>query len=148
MLNTTVNFIQSLIVRPVYAQDTGSIYGLVDVAGRAINILVLASGAIFVVFVIFTAFKFATSQGDAKAVQGAKESLTMAVLGLLVVLGIFAINSIVVGILGAGDEYGTPTGIFDNIKSGVCELLDYAGVDEDSCSSSGGGSGGGPHDLE
>jgi hypothetical protein len=122
------NFIGKYIAQPVYAQD--SLLGLVDVAARLLNVLILISSGVFVGFVILAAFKFATAAGDPKGIQGAKQSLTYAVIGLCVVVGVFAINAIVVGVLAPtrSDSLIAPDALFLSIKGALEDIMDYAGI--------------------
>ncbi len=126
------NFLINLIIQPAYAQTADSVQDLVDVGARALNVLVLSAGAVFVGFAIMAAYKFATAEGDPKGIQGAKQSLTYAVIGLCVVVGVFAINAIVVGILaptgGASGNLTNPGGLFNMIKTSIDEIEDFAGI--------------------
>ncbi len=128
----------------VYALDPGDINSfrnvelLVGMLGKALNILVFSAGAIFIAYLIFGAYKFATAQGDPKGIAGAKQSLTYAVIGLCIVIGVFAINSIVVGILGLGSsnpELKSPGGIFGSLKTGINGIVSW--IDDNTPTSSG-----------
>ncbi|MEX2007506.1 MAG: hypothetical protein WD992_01920 [Candidatus Levyibacteriota bacterium] len=52
-------------------------------------------------FVFFAGIKFLTSGGDAKQVEGARKTLTYAILGLVVVLLSFAVINVISQITGA-----------------------------------------------
>ena len=121
----------SQIAQPVYAQD--SPLELVDVAARGLNVLILISGAVFVGFAIMSAYKFATAEGDPKGIQGAKQSLTYAVVGLCVVVGVFAINAIIVGILAPSNAPGDANSLFGDIRDVICEIEDFAGIVDSRC---------------
>ncbi|HOM77941.1 MAG TPA: hypothetical protein PLT50_01905 [bacterium] len=120
------------LAQPVYARTADSVVELVDVAGRVMNVLILSAGAVFVGFAILAAYKFATSEGDPKGIQGAKQSLTYAVVGLCVVVGVFAINAIVVGIIspsgGASGNLSNPSGLFQMISEAIREIETFAGI--------------------
>lgn len=49
------------------------------------------SGITAVIFIIFAGFKYITSRGDAKQVEGARKTLTFAIVGLILVLSAFLI---------------------------------------------------------
>ncbi len=118
----------------VLAQSSNTSYDLldlVDVIARGFNIVMSGAGAIFIVFVVFSAYKFASSQGDPKAYAGAKQSLTYAVMGFLVILGLFVINNIIVDVIGLDSMLGDVNGVFDLIKMGVNLLYSWAGVTTD-----------------
>jgi uncharacterized membrane protein len=48
-------------------------------------------GVIALLFIIYAGFSFVTSGGDPKKVQGARQTMTFAIIGLIVVLLSFAI---------------------------------------------------------
>ncbi len=110
--------------------QTDSLLDLVDVGARVFNIALMSAGAFFVVFVIFAAYKFASSQGDPKAYAGARQSLTYAVMGFLVVLGLAVLNKIVIDAIGinSSTDYGEINSVFDAIKAGISSVYDFAGV--------------------
>lgn len=96
---------------------------------KILNVLVLSAGAAFVGVLFFSAFKFAMSQGDPKGVQGAKDTATLAVVGFIVVIGLFAI------IIGVKNAFGIDStvvnsaqGPFTTFTNGFIRLLDFAGV--------------------
>jgi len=107
----------------------GGILEIVKVIGMALNVLVFISGAVFIAYLIFGAYKFLTAQGDPKGIAGAKQSLTHSVIGLCIVIGVFAINAIVVGILGVDSSYsevgGPSSGLIGQITLGIQEILDW-----------------------
>lgn len=121
------------VLTRVYAQRPEDLGGhtdvpqLVDALARGLNILLYASGAVFTGYLIFGAYKFATAQGDPKGISGAKQTLTHAFMGLSIVIGVFAINAIIVNILGIGGDYGEASGIFDMMRAGLQGLVDWAG---------------------
>ena len=116
---------------PESLNSVGSVVNIVGMVGKALNILVLSCGAIFIAYLVFGAYKFATAQGDPKGIAGAKQSLTYAVIGLCIVIGVFAINSIVVGILGlSSTEYGQAGGlgsggILGTLGDGIGDIISW-----------------------
>jgi len=59
------------------------------------------AGIVAVIIVIISGYKFITSRGDQKKVQGAKTSLTYAILGLIVIILSFFIINIIAYVTGA-----------------------------------------------
>ncbi len=51
-------------------------------------------------FVLLAGFKFMTSGGDAKQVEGARKTLTYAIIGLIVVLASYAIIKLIATVTG------------------------------------------------
>lgn len=68
---------------------------------NVINALLAFSGTVAVFFIIFSGIKFITSGGDAKQVEGARKTLTFAVIGLLVILLSYLIINLISGVTGA-----------------------------------------------
>jgi hypothetical protein len=63
--------------------------------GTTLNVIYGLVGVIAVVFVVIGGFKFTTSQGDPGRVQQAKNTIMFSLIGLVVVIGAFAITSFV-----------------------------------------------------
>ncbi len=59
------------------------------------------AGLTAVFFIIFAGFKFLTSGGDPKQVEGARKTLTYAIAGLIIVFLAFAIIKLIGTITGA-----------------------------------------------
>lgn len=56
-----------------------------------INWLLIFAGIIALFFIIFSGIKFLTSQGDPKQVEGARKTLTWAIVGFVLILSSFLI---------------------------------------------------------
>lgn len=54
--------------------------------GHLVNFALTAAGAVAVFFIVWGGFKFIRSGGDPKQVEGARQSITYAIIGLVVVL--------------------------------------------------------------
>ncbi len=73
-----------------------------------INWALILAGSATVFLIIFAGIKFITSGGDPKQVQGARQTATWAIIGLLVILFSFAIVNIIAGVTGVNciKEFG------------------------------------------
>ncbi len=71
-----------------------------------VNTLIFAAGIIAVIFIIVGGVRYITSQGDEKGVEGAKNTILYAVIGLVVVVLAFAIVNFVL----QGVATGKPSG--------------------------------------
>lgn len=60
----------------------------------------LFAGIIALIFIILSGIKFLTSGGDPKQLEGAKNTLTYAILGFILILLSFAILNFISGITG------------------------------------------------
>lgn len=60
------------------------------------------AGVAALFFVFFAGFKFLTSGGDAKQVEGARQTLTYALIGLIIVILSFAMLQAISTITGVG----------------------------------------------
>jgi len=88
--------VPTLPVDPLVDSGLGT---LADVFGLMINIVLGVGIAITVVYLILGGIKYVMSQGDPKQTQTAREWLTNAVIGFIVVLAAFTIRTIVAGLL-------------------------------------------------
>lgn len=68
---------------------------------NVITAIFIFVGAVAVILVIIAGFKFIFSGGDAKQVEGARNTLTYAVIGLVIVLLSFFIINIIGALTGA-----------------------------------------------
>uniref|UniRef100_A0A7C4TJ69 Uncharacterized protein n=1 Tax=candidate division WWE3 bacterium TaxID=2053526 RepID=A0A7C4TJ69_UNCKA len=80
--------------------DGTSISQIADVLARTFNIVLFGAGAVFIMMVLYSAYKYSMALGDPKMLDGAKQSLTYSIFGLLVVVGFFFIVSFVANYLG------------------------------------------------
>lgn len=75
-----------------------------DIVTNLINLFLFAIGALAVVMIIHSGFKYVNSRGDAEGVKSAKNTLLYAVIGLIVALLAYAIVDFVI------DSYGKAGG--------------------------------------
>ena len=107
----------------VFAQDLAAPNSLEPVFNfifRGLNLLVYISGAVFVIMLFVAGYKYALSQGDPKGLQGAKDTLTLAVVGFIIIVSVFAFVGIIVSIFGLNPELLDPTASF---RSAIAELV-------------------------
>ena len=81
------------------ANTKGGRTGATTVIKNIITTLLYLVGAIAVIMIVYSGFRYVTSAGDAAAVQSAKSTLTYAVVGLVVSMMAFAIVMFVSGSL-------------------------------------------------
>ncbi|MBI4097875.1 MAG: hypothetical protein HY426_02440 [Candidatus Levybacteria bacterium] len=70
------------------------------IVGNVIFWLLLLAGIVALVLIIISGFKFVTSGGDPKQAEGARRTLTYAIIGLVVVLLSFAVISFIEEVTG------------------------------------------------
>lgn len=71
-----------------------------EVVVRVVNALLLFAGAIALGFIIWGGIRFILSSGDPKALGSAKNTLTFAIAGLILILTSFAIINFLGNFLG------------------------------------------------
>lgn len=81
----------------VNSKGSGSADELPDRIKTIVNILLFLLGAIAVIMIIIGGIRYATSNGDAGSVKGAKDTILYAVIGLVVAILAFAIVNFFVG---------------------------------------------------
>ncbi len=81
---------------------------LPEMAGRVINVALSLLGLIFLGHALYAGFKWMTARGDEKAVTEAKDTIKNSVIGLIIVIGAFALTTFVMGQLGSITEGATP----------------------------------------
>lgn len=71
--------------------------------GLAMNIVLGIGISLTVIYLIFGGIQYIMSRGDQKATQEARNSLTNAVIGFIVVIGAFTIKTVLSNAIGATD---------------------------------------------
>ncbi len=66
--------------------DPPTLQNLEDVFANVIKIVLGIAGITFFILLLSSGFKFITSGGDPKALEGAKKTLTYAIGGLIVII--------------------------------------------------------------
>lgn len=84
----------------LYAGDVVTIACIPILFANIIYWLLILSGTVALFFVIFGGFKLLTSGGDAKNVEGARKTITWALIGLVVVLFSFGIVAVIAELTG------------------------------------------------
>ena len=74
-----------------------------------INILLFLIGVLSVIMLIYGGMRYVMSQGDAGAVNNAKNTILYAIVGLVVAILAYAIVNFVLSSLGVGDDSGSGT---------------------------------------
>jgi len=69
--------------------------GLTDIIGKLINIFLGFLGVIFLVLMLYAGFLWMTAQGEEAKVKRAKDMITQAIIGLIIVVAAFAISNFV-----------------------------------------------------
>lgn len=95
---------------------------------RLLNVFIYSAAAFFVAFIFIAAIKYALSQGDPKALQASQQTLTMALIGFLVIIGAWTILTIVKNIFGLEDGILNP---FATLSENLAKLLEKFGVSDD-----------------
>ena len=73
--------------------------GLTDIIGKLINIFLGFLGVIFLVLMLYAGFLWMTAQGEETKVKRAKDMITQAIIGLIIVVAAFAISNFVLASL-------------------------------------------------
>lgn len=125
-LTTIIIFIGLLFTLSVYSQPvmaidcsdiiTGTSEGadpptlaqIVCPFARVLNIAILAAGAVFVLMLLYGGIKLTLALGDPKGYEGAKNTMTWALLGFLVIIGAVAILFIATRLFGIQFDITNP----------------------------------------
>lgn len=84
------------------AKDVATLDCIPTIFSNVLNFAFGFAGVAALFFVFFAGFKFLTSGGDEKKLEGAKHTLTYAIIGLVVILLSFAIINFISQVTGAG----------------------------------------------
>lgn len=95
------NDIVSECVVPVNGASVATLECLPAVFRNIVQVLFLFSGVVALFFIVYAGIRYILSRGDPKAVEGAKSTLTWAIIGLIVVLLAFTIIEFIAVFTGA-----------------------------------------------
>lgn len=137
----TLTLGQATMLTPTYAQatvasvcegsydpDSPTPYAIVCPVIKVLNVLILFGGAIFLGMVFLTGYKYSMAWGDPKGIQGAHNTATFAVVGLLLVVGIFTILRIIGTIFSIDTSFTSPQGPFEKLLQALEDLLNFANI--------------------
>ena len=132
MLITTLIVLVSTNANIAFAQDCSgfsysnpSSYSLPHMlcfVAQVINFLLFSSGAVLIGMILIGAYKYATAVGDPKAAEGAKLTLTYAVIGFFSVIGTLVLVNILVLTGGIDSSYSTGN-IFFTAQQEICNFF-------------------------
>lgn len=83
---------------------------LMEILGTVISGLLGLLGAIFIILIVVSGYNWMTASGDEQKIDKAKDTIRSAIIGLIIIVGAYAIWSFVSGYLVTGDtgssQYG------------------------------------------
>ncbi len=82
------------------SNDVPTLGCLIPIIGRIVAAIFLFLGAVTLGFLLFGSIKFILSSGDPKAIASAKNTMTYAIFGLILILISFALLSFLATFLG------------------------------------------------
>lgn len=82
-----------------------------DIFGRVVSVLIGIAGAIGIILIVIGGIRYILSSGDPKAMQSARNALTFAIIGLIIILLALAIVLLIGNVLGANNGNGQPLNV-------------------------------------
>jgi hypothetical protein len=87
--NPMLNRLQSVGNGAGYAEATDLTF--TQIIGTVINVALSLLGVVFVILIILAGYNWMTAQGDQEKITKAKDTIKAAIIGLIIVVGSFAI---------------------------------------------------------
>lgn len=75
--------------------QAGSLFG--DFLSRTITLALVIAAVVFVFFLIIGGIRWITSSGDKTRLEGAKGTITNAIIGIIIVFSVFAVAMLIEG---------------------------------------------------
>lgn len=88
-------------VKKINGNEVATLDCIGPVFQNIVNTALTLAGVVALFFVIFSGYKFITSGGDPKQLEGARQTLTYAIIGLLVIFFSFFIINLIADTTGA-----------------------------------------------
>lgn len=95
------DIVKDCVIKGADGSQVATLRCLPAVFSNLVTAALVFSGVVAVFFIIFSGIKYITSAGDPKQVEGAKQTLTFAIIGLVVVLTSFLIINFIGYVTGA-----------------------------------------------
>lgn len=89
---------------------------LADIFAFLINVVLGVGIAVTIIFLILGGIQYITAKGDQKAAGAARDALTNAVIGFIVVIGAFTIRTILTNMLSVTSGGGQLNTVTDVVK--------------------------------
>lgn len=97
---TTCNISGGIEAGAACAAPTGArdnLFGIGGIFSQIANTLIFLVGAIAVIMLIIGGLRYVTSNGEAASIKGAKDTITYAIIGIIVAILSYAAVSFVIG---------------------------------------------------
>ena len=91
----TLNKLENVGVTRGPYKNPGGEFGVSQIVGVVVQAALALIGVIFLILMIYAGYNWMTAQGDEKKVDKAKDTITRAFIGLIIVMGAYAIWSFV-----------------------------------------------------
>jgi len=75
--------------------QTGSLFGNGSIINNVINVMLFLVGILCVIFIIYGGIRYTISRGEAKDVEGAKNTIMYAIIGLVIAIIAYALVNFV-----------------------------------------------------
>jgi hypothetical protein len=108
-------YAQTLTCDP--AQDPPALSDIACPIEAAINYLLIAVGFAFIIMLLYGSLKFALSEGDSKAIEAAKKTLTWGFIGFFAVLAAVSIINISIRIFVGNKKVDTLQRLIESITN-------------------------------
>ena len=89
------------IVTDCFVNEVPTLRCLPAVFQNVVTAALVFAGVVAVIIVVISGIKFITSSGDPKQVEGAKHTMTYAIIGLVIILLSFFIIRVIAALTGA-----------------------------------------------
>jgi TRAP-type C4-dicarboxylate transport system permease small subunit len=87
--------------KSIPGQEVATLNCVSTVLGNVINAFVVFAGVVALILLIWGGIKYINSRGDAQAIDGAKKTITWAIIGLVFIAFSFAILQLIKSLTGA-----------------------------------------------
>lgn len=120
MFNPRIAYAQAVCENVDY--EDPSIVEIICPVIAFVNFLVMFVGVMLVGYILFAAYKYAMAQGDPRSLEDATKTLTYAILGAVLVAGVFTLLSVVGGLFGI-DSSLTSGAVYNRVSEFMCSFL-------------------------
>ena len=113
--------------------DSPPITAIVCSGVRILNYAFYLIGGVFLIMFLFGMYKYANAWGDPKGVQGAKDTVTNALIGVVICFSVGTIIIVIGNVFGLDSAFVDGVNPFNKLLFAICEFLGVAATTVPGC---------------
>ena len=116
----------------LYGEDSGVSSDLISIVGGAINAVLSLVGTFFLILIIYSGSLWMTSRGNQEQIKRAQNTMTSAVIGIIIVMGSYTVTGFVIDQILGATGYGSDVDLVTEMQDAANRPpIDLSGCDQE-----------------